>query len=101
MGGAADTDSSEVTIPRICNVNSAFRARRNKLDSSSSCHGVAFVPDDVRVFPTRIGKSHALGVNMWFAVGIVAFIVSHGSCRDDDQATPRVRVPAGTSARCP
>src|SRR5271155_4084163 len=92
---------SEVTVPRVCNVNPTRRICRNELDSDGFCLDGTFVPEDVHVIATRIYKRHSCFVHMWFAVWIVPFITRHRSCRDDDQAMPRVRVPACASARLP
>ena len=91
-------NGSEMTVPRIYNVNPARCIRRNKLNSDRFRLDIAFVPQDVYVVPTGIQKSHPCFVPMRLAVGIVTFIIRHRSRRDDDEAVPRVRMPTGASA---
>jgi hypothetical protein len=49
----------------------------------------------------RINKTHTLGINVGFAVKAGSFILRHSSGRDDDEAVPRVSVPAGAPSRLP
>ena len=48
-----------------------------------------------------IDKRHARGVHVRLAFGIVCPVLRHRTRCDDDQAVPRVRVPAGASSRLP
>jgi hypothetical protein len=48
-----------------------------------------------------INKAHTLGIDVGLAVKFRSFILRHRSGRDDDEAVPRVSVPAGASARLP
>jgi hypothetical protein len=49
----------------------------------------------------RIDKRHALGIDVGLTVTIRVLILRHRSRCDDDQAMPRVSVPAGASSRLP
>ena len=82
-------------------VDPARRICGNKLNSDSFCLNIAFISEDMYVVSTRIDKPHPCFVHMRLAVGIVTFIIRHRSRRDDDQAMPRVRMPAGASAGRP
>src|SRR5678815_1698583 len=81
---------SERAVPRVRCINAAHRACRNELDSDRSCLGATLVADDVHVASPRIDKPDAHprrgSVNVGRAIGIVAVVLGHGSCCDDDQA---------------
>jgi hypothetical protein len=76
--------TSEVTVPRICNIDPARRICGNKLNSDRFCLDIAFIPEDVYVVPTRIDEPHPCFVHMRLAVGVVTFIIRQRSRRDDD-----------------
>ena len=91
----------EVAVPRIGNLNPALGICGNDLDGNGFRLDSAFIPQDVHVFSTGINKRHPRLVHMWLAFGIVPFIIRHRSRSDDDQAVPRVRMPAGASSGGP
>jgi hypothetical protein len=93
--------SLEMAMSWVCNVNSTCLTRRNELDGGGSRHGAAFVPNDVCVIMMGIGKRHVSGIDVGVAVGIVLLILGHRARCDDNQAMPRVCVPAGASSRVP
>ncbi len=93
--------SLEVTVAGVCHVDPARRTCRDELDDDGLGYGFALVPEDVYVIAAGIDERHVLGVDVGFAVGIVAEVVGHRSLGDDDQAMPRMCMPTGTSSRLP
>jgi hypothetical protein len=86
-----------VTVSRVCDVDPPRGICWKELHCDGLCFDSSFVPQDVYMSATGIDKCHPCFVYMRFAGGIVAFIVRHRSGSDDDQAMPRMRVPAGAS----
>src|SRR5215831_10313559 len=82
---------SERAVPRGCRVNPAGLVGWNELDSHGACRDRAFVADEVHVLATRINKPHPLCVHVGLTFWIMAFVFSHRSGGDDDQAVARVR----------
>ena len=62
------------------------------------CDAGVLVADDVHVVAARVDEALAGGVDMRRAARLVARVVGHRSGYDEDQARPRMRVPAGRPA---
>lgn len=93
--------SLEVAVFRGWGVDSSFGAFGDELEGDGACLGVALVSDEVDVVSSVIDEAHALSVDVGFALGVITHVLGDGSFCDDDQATPRVSVPAGAPSGLP
>ncbi len=94
-------DTLEMAVLWGWGVDAAFGTLGDELEGDGAGRNGALVSDEVDVVPSVIDEAHALGVDVGFAVGVVASVFGHGSFCDDDQAVTRVGVPAGASSGLP
>lgn len=89
-----------MAVPWVCDVKPTRHPCWNQLDSNGSSDHIALVSNDVDVVTRGVGKRHVSVIDVRLAVGIVAFILRDRARCDDDQAMPRVCMPASASPGC-
>ena len=91
----------KMAVSRIWGVNPSGLTCWNETEDDDLSRVIGLVSDDVNVVAALVNKRHARCVDGPRAGGIVSVVLCDCSCRNNDQAVARMRVPARGSSLVP